>query len=359
MSRTISKVSLALQGGGAHGAFTWGVADRLLEENRFEITGITGTSAGAINAVAIADGYLSGGAEQARAKLHEMWSAIGENARLSPFKRTTLNTWLGNWSLDNSPGYQLFDFLSRYMSPYDFNPLGINPLRQILSELIDFERIRENGNLRLFVTATRVADGTVKVFRNDELNVEAVLASAGLPFLFPAVEIEGEEYWDGGYTGNPALFPYLYECAGDDIVLIQINPVRRAEMPRTAQTIANRVEEITFNASLLREMRAIEFITALIRRGVRLPGDFRPLRIHRIDGEKGLEQHSATSKINAERGFIQHLHQLGREAGDKWLQHGARLVGRRPRRMSDPVMALFPQAPPRRVTRLFRGRKAS
>jgi NTE family protein len=348
MSRTKTKISLALQGGGAHGAFTWGVVDRLLEADRFEIAGISGTSAGAVNAVAIADGYLQGGPEQARAKLAELWQFIAEKARLSPVKRAPLNIWLGNWSLDNSPGYAIINFLSRYLSPYDFNPLGINPLRPILSDLIAFDRIRTPEAIRLFISATNVRDGNLRVFRNEEVSADAVLASACLPHLFQAVEIDGETYWDGGYTGNPAMFPYVYECDADDIVLVQINPVNRADTPRTAQDIADRVDEITFNTSLLREMRAIEFVSRMTSRRKRLPGGFRPLRIHRIDGGDGLENHSASSKINAERGFVTHLFELGRQAGDKWLAGGGKSVGRRSGYTALSGMAMIPERPGRK-----------
>jgi NTE family protein len=348
MSRTKTKIGLALQGGGAHGAFTWGVVDRLLEADRFEIAGISGTSAGAVNAVAIADGYLEGGAEAARAKLGELWQVIAEKARMSPVKRTPLNIWLGNWSLDNSPGYAFVNFLSRYVSPYDFNPLGINPLRTVLSDMIDFERIRRSDAFRIFISATNVRDGNLRVFRNEEVSADAVLASASLPNLFQAVEIDGESYWDGGYTGNPAMFPYIYECDADDVVLVQINPVNRADIPRTAQDIANRVDEITFNTSLQREMRAIEFVSSMIKRGARLPGGFRPLRIHRIDGEDGLENFSASSKINAERGFVTHLFELGRRTGEKWLAGSGKSVGRRSGYVALTGMAMLPEMPGRK-----------
>lgn len=323
------KISLALQGGGAHGAFTWGVLDRLLEDDRFEIAGITGASAGAVNAAALADGMTEGGFEGARDKLRNLWSAIAEQARHSPVKRSPMNIWLGNWSLDNSPSMAWFNFVSRFASPYDFNPMGFNPIRPILSDLIDFERIRKANKLKLFVSATRVNDGSLRVFRSHEITLDAILASACLPNLFKAVEIDGEDYWDGGYAGNPVLFPYLFECKADDVVLVQINPVRRADTPKTAREIADRVDEITFNASLFRELRAVSFVSAMLGAGAKMPKGFRPLRVHRIDADDGLEPFSASSKFNAESSFVLHLHSLGRNAAETWLERNGALVGAR------------------------------
>jgi len=354
MTRPRKRVSLALQGGGAHGAYTWGVLDRLLEEDLFEIAGITGASAGAINAAAVVDGHAEAGSEGARERLRQLWSAVAEQARLSPFKRSPLNVWLGDWSLDNSPGKVWFDFVSHFVSPYDFNPMDINPLRRVLAELIDFERIRQASGQKLFISATRVSDGKLRVFRNSETTADAVLASTCLPHLFKAVEIDGDDYWDGGYAGNPVLFPYLFESQADDVILVQLNPVRRAETPRSARQIADRVDEITFNASLQRELRALSFVASMLKSGAKMPAGFRPLRIHRIDADVGLEPFSASSKMNAERGFILHLHALGRQAAEHWLADNSALVGIRSSFDATGDMEFLPRSRPARERRTWR-----
>ncbi|MEM7463796.1 MAG: patatin-like phospholipase family protein [Pseudomonadota bacterium] len=342
--RVKRKISLALQGGGAHGAFTWGVLDRLLEDGRFEISGVSGTSAGAMNAVAMADGFAQGGNEGARDKLEQFWLAVADRARLSPLKRAPIDVWLGNWSLDRSPGVVLMDVLSRLVSPYDFNPLGINPLRNIVEELIDFERINALEVPKIFVAATNVQDGHVRVFKNRELSVDTVMASASLPYLFKAVELEDQSYWDGGYVANPVLFPYVYECDADDVILIQINPVERPETPKTARDIANRVDEITFNSSLLRELRALSFVTKALETGSKLPKGFRPLHIHRIEAGSDLVAVTASSKLNIESGFVRHLQEIGRNAADQWLAKNGKMIGKRS--SFDPLggMPLFPDS---------------
>ncbi len=267
------KINLALQGGGAHGAFTWGVLDKLLEDGRFEIEGISGTSAGAMNAVVLADGFHKAGADGAREKLHDFWHAIGRNWRFSPIQRTAWDVFMGNWSLDSSPGFRLFDVISRFSSPYDFNPLNINPLLDVLKEEVSFARVRDCTEIKIFLAATNVWNGKVRIFETQEMTPDVVMASACLPHLFQAVEIDGIPYWDGGYMGNPALFPFYSATQSEDILLVQINPVERAETPRSAREILSRLDEITFNASLLREFRAIEFVTRLIDEGKLDNGD--------------------------------------------------------------------------------------
>ncbi len=323
------KISLALQGGGAHGAFTWGVLDRLLEDGRFEISGVTGASAGALNAVVLAEGMRRGGEQGARDLLCEFWEGVCERARLSPVRRSPLDIWLGNWSVDHSPGLMMMDVLSRLVSPYEFNPLDINPLRSLVRRVVDFPALASEGRISLFVSATDVESGGVRIFANEEITLDAVLASACLPYLFKAVEIDGRHYWDGGYVGNPSLTPCLYQTEADDVVLIQINPAHRRGAPRTARGIGNRIDEITFNASLVRELRAIAFINELCANGARLPSRLRPLRLHRIAADEQLSAVSASSKLNAEIGFVRHLHALGREAGAGWLASTGELVGLR------------------------------
>ncbi|MFN4011187.1 patatin-like phospholipase family protein [Pannonibacter sp.] len=321
------RINLALQGGGAHGAFTWGVLDWLLEDDRIEIDGITGTSAGAMNAVALASGFHAGGSEGARAALEQFWRKVSEHAFLSPIKRSPLDVALGQWSLDFSPSYLAFDLISRFASPYEFNPLNVNPLREVVEETVDFEAVRACDGLRLFLAATNVKTGKIRVFSGKEITLDAVMASACLPHMFQAVEIDGVPYWDGGYMGNPPLYPLFYETDTHDTVLIQINPIERAETPRTAREILNRLNEITFNSTLLREMRTIEFVGRLIREGKLSSEKYMDVRLHRIDGE-ALKPLQASSKVNAEWPFLQELHRIGRETAAAWVEQHFDSIGK-------------------------------
>ncbi len=312
-------INLALQGGGAHGAYTWGVLDRLLEDGRIEIEAISGTSAGAINAVVLADGLMKGGRDGARQALADFWQAVSHHAWWSPLRRTPFDVVTGNWNLDRSPGYLFFDLFTRFVSPYQANPLNFNPLRDLVEAQVEFELIRRCNRVKLFISATSVRTGRVKVFECDDLSLDAVMASACLPFLFQAVEIDGEHYWDGGYMGNPVLSPFIYNCTSNDVVIVQINPLQRAETPRTAREILNRVNEVTFNASLMRELRAIDFVTRLLDEGSLDRNRYKRMLIHRIDAEADLEPLNASSKLNAEWPFLQHLRDIGRRAADAWL----------------------------------------
>lgn len=321
-------VNLALQGGGAHGAFTWGVLDRLLDEERLEFEGISATSAGAMNGTVLAHGLATGGRAGAKAALERFWMKIADAARSSPMQPSWLDVVQGNWTLPFSPAFGFFDLLSRFASPYELNPLGLNPLRDILSELIDFAPLRRaDAPVKLFLSATNVRSGKVKVFERDEIGVDAVLASACLPFMFQAVEIDGEAYWDGGYMGNPAIFPLIYECDSPDVVLVHVNPLTRPTVPRTATEIMNRVNEISFNSSLMREMRAIHFVTSLIDSGQLQGRDMKRLRLHAIADDAAMVSLSATSKMNAERSFLRHLQDVGRRAADAWLARNWAEVG--------------------------------
>ncbi|WP_163576247.1 patatin-like phospholipase family protein [Halomonas faecis] len=314
------RIDLALQGGGAHGAFTWGVLDRLLEEPRIEIEGISGTSAGAMNAVVIADALVRGDETTARSALHDFWAAVSRAGMASPIRRSPLDVWLGNWSLDHSPGYIALDLMSRLVSPYQFNPLNVNPLRQVVADHVDFERVRACRSLKLFVTATNVHSGKQRVFSREEMSVDAVMASACLPFVFQAVEIEGEPYWDGGYMGNPALLPLMEACSARDIVLVQINPLMRRELPTTASDILNRLNEITFNASLIKEVRLVAMLQKLAEEhDIPLPG-YRDALFHRISADEALADLSVSSKLNAEWPFLCHLRDRGRESAEAWLE---------------------------------------
>lgn len=321
-------VNLALQGGGAHGAFAWGVLDRLLEEDRLFFEGISATSAGAMNAAVLAHGMAAGGRAGAREALERFWRLIAEAAAMSPLQPSPLDRLLGNHGLDFSPAFLGFELATRMLSPYQFNPCNINPLRSVLEEVVDFALVRRQCPLRLFLSATNVRTGKVRIFENPEITADAVLASACLPFLFQAVEIDGEAYWDGGYMGNPAIFPLIYGCESRDVVIVHINPIERPGVPRTAEEIMNRLNEISFNSSLMREMRAIAFVTRLIEQG-RIQGSrMKRMLIHGIFSDEVTKDLSAMSKLNADWSFLTHLHALGREHAASWLEGSFERLGR-------------------------------
>src|SRR5271157_5847882 len=318
-------VDFALQGGGSHGAFTWGVLDRLLEEPWLRIEAISGTSAGAMNAAVLADGHAAGGAEGARAALESFWRNVSRAALVSPLRRGFFDVLLGRWSLDHSPVLIAMDLMARLFSPYDLNPGGSNPLREILAESIDFQRLGR-APIKLFVTATNVRTGQGHVFRNREITPDVLLASACLPTMFQAVEIDGENYWDGGYSGNPTITPLVRECTSKDTILVQINPVERPGTPKTAREILNRLNEVSFNAVLLKELRMI----ALLRQ-VGDPGDtegalWAGMRIHRVASDM-LTALGASSKLNAEWAFFSLLREEGRKAAEFFLQTHASDLG--------------------------------
>ena len=259
MADDVLRLDLALQGGGSHGAFTWGVLDQLLEQPWLEIEAVSGTSAGAMNACVMADGLAAGGREGAREHLEAFWRRVAGAAAFSPLRRGPLDVLNGRWTLDYSPLYLAMDLAARVFSPYDLNPAGGNPLSAILEESVCFERLT-GGPVQLFITATNVLTGRGRVFRNPEITVDVLLASACLPTLYQAVEIDGEPYWDGGYSGNPTMTPLVRECISQDIVLVQINPIRRDRLPRTAREIHNRINEVSFNATLLKELRMLALL---------------------------------------------------------------------------------------------------
>ncbi|MEO3389090.1 patatin-like phospholipase family protein [Mesorhizobium sp. CAU 1741] len=325
----IKSVNLALQGGGSHGAFSWGVLDKLLEDGRIELAAISGTSAGAMNAVAFADGWASGGADGARQKLHDFWKAVGRTGRFSPVRRMPWDVLWGNWTVENSPGYLWYEAFSRVFSPYSANPFNHNPLRDVVRDEIDFERVRRSKGPKLFVSATNVETGQLRVFETAEMTLDVVMASACLPQIFQAVEIEGTPYWDGGYGGNPALYPFFYATPTDDVLLVQINPVVREGAPRSAREIQNRIDEITFNSGLLREFRAIAFVNELIDNGRLDREHYRNIRMHRIDADEAFKDLSASSKVNAEWAFLEYLRDLGRSAAEDWLAENYDAVGER------------------------------
>ena len=312
-------INLALQGGGSHGAFTWGVLDRMFEEDRLWIEAISGTSAGAMNAVVATQGMHDDGAKGARKALEEFWRAVSVAGQHSPIKRSPLDVLFGSWSLDTSPGYIMMDMMSRMASPYDLNPLGINPLRDLVEEFIDFDKVAGCQDMGLFISATNVETGRARVFHRPEVSLDVVMASACLPHLFKAVEIDGTPYWDGGYMGNPVLFPFIDHSPSSDIVIVQINPLLRPGTPKQARDIQNRLNEITFNASLLRDLRTIDLIDRLIEDGALSGDDYRIMNMHMIDGCDDMLELDASSKVNSEWAFLVHLRDLGRVHADHWL----------------------------------------
>ncbi|MEM9047870.1 MAG: patatin-like phospholipase family protein [Pseudomonadota bacterium] len=331
MQQSVAKpVSLALQGGGAHGAFTWGVLDRFLEDGRVRIAAISGTSAGAMNATVAASGLMIGGAESARTALASFWRAISDAARLSPIQRNPIDRFMGSWSLTNSPGFHFFNGLSRVVSPYQLNPLNLNPLKEVLEAHVDFELVRACNQIRLFISATNVETGRIKLFDRHGLTADMVMASACLPHIYQAVEVEGQFYWDGGYAGNPALYPLYDVEETKDILIVQINPVARPGVPTTAHDIQQRVNEITFNAPLLAEFRAIDFVRRMINAGLLERGKYRKIRIHMIRDDAHLNPLGSSSKLNAEWAFLEHLRDIGRSAAESWLAKHWSDLGVRP-----------------------------
>lgn len=321
------KINLALQGGGAHGTYTWGVLDRLLEDPRIRIEGISGTSAGAMNAVLVADGYAKGGAEGARVALKEFWNKVSALGTISPVQHAPLQKLFHMWNMDWSPTFAFYDTLSRVFSPYVTNPFNVNPLKEVLASCVDFKRLQNSDDIKLFVTATSVTTGQPRVFSHNEITIDAVMASACLPFLFQAVEIEGDCYWDGGFMGNPSIWPLSYHTHTDDIIIVEINPIIREGIPTDAKDIINRLNEISFNASLISEMRAINFVNRLIKLGHLKDPNYRRLNIHLIASAKEMVKMNASSKFNVSPEFFAYMHELGRTAADQWLKKNFDKIG--------------------------------
>lgn len=323
-----AKVGLALQGGGSHGAFTWGVLDRLLELDRLDVSAISGTSAGAMNGALMAYGWLNGGAKGARDLLYRFWRRVAKANAFGPLSPSFLTQMTGNPNVEAHPVYAGFDLLIRMMSPYQFNPLGLNPLADVLEGLIDFPALRKATDMRLFVSATNVTKGKMKLFQGDELSVDCLLAAACLPFLFQAVRIGGEHYWDGGYMGNPVMDPLIKQTDVSDIVIIQVTPIHRPEVPKAPTAIVDRMNEVSFNSIFLRELRSIELVNRLLAKGAMTPegSGMRSIHLHHIEAEERMAHLGVSSKLNADWGFLTDLRDLGRDAADRWINaHGAAL----------------------------------
>ena len=319
----VKRINLALQGGGAHGAFAWGVMDKFLEDGRIEIEGLSGTSAGSMNAVVYAYGALKG-KDGAREALHDYWQAISDaGQKYSMVKRTPWEQMFGGWNMERAVATEGFKLLTSTFSPYQLNPMNFNPLREVLEAHVDFEALDSSRTTKLFLSATNVRTGKVRVFHTHEITSDVVLASACLPFLFQAVEIEGEHYWDGGYMGNPALYPLFYHTDSRDVVILHINPIEREGPPTQSSEIANRVNEITFNSSLIKELRSVYFVQQLLDQGKikeQYRDDFKYVLIHSIRADKALSDLPVSSKFACEWDFLTMLRERGRDCASEWIE---------------------------------------
>lgn len=318
------RINLALQGGGAHGAFTWGVLDGFLADERIVVDGVTGTSAGAVNAVLFADGLAEGGRQAAHERLAGFWQAASRGGNLPAAQRRVLDRLFSIMPFEGSLMEAWAGAIQRYFSPYDLNPFDINPLEDLINRFVDFERLAAFEPLQVFVSATNVQTGKLTIFRRESLTCRAVMASACLPTLFRAVEIDGVPYWDGGYMANPALFPLYRTTEAEDIVIVQLNPVVRMETPTSPRQISNRINEITFNSPLMGELRAAAFVARLIDEGKlvrgRGTGQYRHINIHRIALSDSLADLTASSKIDNDYEFLLRLHEAGHKAARQFLK---------------------------------------
>jgi NTE family protein len=326
----VKRVNLALQGGGSHGAFTWGVLDALIEDGRLSIEAVSGTSAGAMNAAILLQGWTGDGPAGARAALRAFWSELGTLAIASPIRRTPLDRLQGNWNLDDSPGALWADLIQRTLSPWQRNPLKFDPLRDLLRRHFDEKAVRACHEVKAFIAATNVETGKVRIFTREELSIDALLASACLPNVHDAVVIDGVPYWDGGFRGNPPIWPFIYGCESRDVVLVEVDPPVRAGVPRSNAEVADRLNEITFGGALMAEMRAIAFVQDLIDQGA-LAGDsgrrLKRILVHSIGDPASLAPLGSVSKFNIEPDFLEYLFGLGRAAATAWLAATFSTVG--------------------------------
>ncbi len=325
------RINLALQGGGAYGAFTWGVLDHLLGDGRLAFEGISGTSAGAVNAVMLADGLRRGGPDEARKRLTDFWNAASIGSGLPPLQKAVVSR-LFSLLPDDGPTLDWLTAWSRYLSPYDLNPLNINPLKDLVEHFVDFDGLRADAR-PLFIAATNVQTGRLHVFTREKMSAEAVVASACLPAIFRAVEIDGVPYWDGGSLGNPVLYPFFRTTQTEDVLIVQINPLVRKALPKSTREIVARVNEITFNSSLQTELRAIEFVTRLIEQG-RLPhgtgpDQYRKIRVHRIVLEGLGERFSSAARLRNDTKSFDLLRKLGNRAARRFLDAHYEDIGAR------------------------------
>ena len=327
----VKKINVALQGGGSHGAYAWGVLDRMLADDRIEIEAVSGTSAGAMNAVVLAEGLVEGGRPKARQQLADFWQRVAyrvPSGSALGWDNGWAKTWEKAWGMEQNPAITMFSWWTQIASPYQFNPLNINPLRDLLLREVDFEKVKGCDCLQLFISATNVRTGQVKIFSGAEVTADAVLASACLPTVFQAVEIGPDVYWDGGYMGNPAIEPFFKGCTSPDVLLVQINPIRREEVPHSVTGIMNRLNEISFNAPLLRELRHVEFVNDRLRRGELKDTGYREIFLHRVGGGDDLSAYPASSKLDSDFSLIESLRDLGYKAMDQWLADNFEQIGK-------------------------------
>ena len=325
------RINLALQGGGAHGAFTWGVLDKILEDERLDIDGISATSAGAMNAAVLAYGWLQGGREGARKALSQFWQAISEKGEIFNVTQSTpMDHLVSKMGLSSTPTFMMFEAITGMLSPYQFNIINYNPLKEVIEQCIDFDALRKQKHIKLRICATNVKTGKARIFENSELSVEVLLASACLPFLFQTVKVEEDYYWDGGYIGNPALYPLIYDTDTSDILIIHINPIYRDEVPTSPSAIRDRVNEISFNSSLMREMRAVAFVTKMIDEGW-LKDEYkqklRRMYIHAVRADEVMKNFGVASKLNADWDFLVNFKKLGREKAHHWIDQNYDRIG--------------------------------
>ena len=325
----LKTINLALQGGGAHGAFTWGVLDALLEDGRLEIEAVSGTSAGAMNGAVLMTGLTKSGSEGARKALTSFWRDVSLDGHISPNARALFDVMMTPWKIGAAAGQSVMDASRNMYSPYDYNPLDINPLRGVVESHIDFKMLRETDGPELFIAATSVRNGKLRIFSRKELTADMLMASAALPLLFRAVYVNGEPFWDGGYMGNPALFPLFKVEETDDIILVQINPIERDHVPDNVMDIMERVNEITFNSPLLNEFRAIEFVTRLVKGGVLDDKHHKAIRMHRIEAQEQLDSFGTASKLQADWAFFTKLFDIGRDSAKQFMSDHFEDLGKR------------------------------
>jgi NTE family protein len=324
---TPKQVNLALQGGGSHGAFTWGVLERLMSDRRLYIAGLSGTSAGAMNAVVMADGFIKDRRNGAIAAIREFWERVAKTGLFNDRMMAAWKMMSGKDNLEGAPHFLMFDIITRLFSPYELNPMDYNPLLTIIEDLIDFEELRRHDELKLFVTATNVKTGKPRVFTTSEMTAQVLMASACLPLMFKAVEIDGDYYWDGGYMGNPMIYPLVHECESKDVLIIQINPLRRDDVPTSARDILNRLNELSFNTAIVREMRGFATITQLIESGELNNHHYAEVNFHMIEAQDDLAGFGASSKFNTDIVFLEDLRQRGWNAADRWLDKNYHHLG--------------------------------
>ena len=317
------EINLALQGGGSHGAFTWGVLDRLLEIEELKISGISGTSAGAVNATLLAYGLMSEGKEKARELLDNFWIKNAKLGSLSPFYPTWLDNMLSPGNLEYNPYYHLIS----YLSPYQFNPLNLNPIEWMIKEQVDFDTIRNNDDIKIFISATNIRTSKLKVFKNKEITAKSILASCSLPHFFQATEIDGEQYWDGGYLGNPDIFPLFKYTDCNDLLIVKVHSHTEEKLPVTPFEIQDRATSISFNSSLMQEVRHTHFINKLVEKGIDDNGKLKKIHLHLVDAGEILKNFNTSSKANPHWYFVSYLKEKGKEKADEWLKENYDKIG--------------------------------